>query len=97
MRNRLAIAGMLLVSAPALAQNADVRLIASTCVSCHGALGRSPGAMPPLDRRSKEDLAQALREFRSDARPATVMGRIAKGFSDAEIDAVALEIATKWR
>lgn len=30
-----------------------------------------------------------MREFKSGARPATVMGRIAKGFDDAEIDAMA--------
>ena len=30
-----------------------------------------------------------MREFKSGARPATVMGRIAKGFDDAEIDAIA--------
>lgn len=30
-----------------------------------------------------------MRAFKSGARPATVMGRIAKGFSDPEIDAIA--------
>ena len=79
------------------AQNASPQLLTLSCSGCHGANGHSPGQMPPLFGRSAEMIAQALREFRADQRPATVMNRIAKGYSDAEIDAVAREIATTWR
>lgn len=93
-----ALAGALvLLGAAAEAQNASPQLLTLSCSGCHGANGRSPGQIPPLYGRSIEALAQALREFRADQRPATVMNRIAKGYSDAEIDAVAREIATTWR
>lgn len=82
---------------PAPAQNANARLLTLSCSGCHGANGRSPGTMPPLHGRSAEAIAQALREFRAGQRAATVMNRIARGYSDAEIDAVAREIATAWR
>ena len=41
----------------------------------------------PAGRR--RDPAAALQEFRSGQRPATVMDRIAKGFTDDEIKAIA--------
>ena len=84
-------------AAPAPAQNANAQLLTLSCSGCHGANGHSPGQMPPLFGRSADMIAQALREFRADQRPATVMNRIAKGYTDAEIDAVAREIATTWR
>lgn len=84
-------------AAPAAAQNANPQLLSLSCSGCHGPNGRSPAAMPPLFGRTAETIAQALREFRGDQRQATVMNRIAKGYSDEEIDAVAREIAANWR
>ncbi len=91
----LVVAGALAV--PATAQNANPQLLGLACSGCHGANGRSQAPMPPLFGRSAEMIAQALREFRADQRPATIMNRIAKGYTDAEIDAVAREIAANWR
>lgn len=82
---------------PALAQNANPQLLTLSCSGCHGTDGRSPGAIPAINGRSAQDIAQILREFRTDARPATIMNRIARGYTDEEIDAVAREIATNWR
>ncbi|GJD47668.1 Cytochrome subunit of sulfide dehydrogenase [Methylobacterium crusticola] len=45
--------------------------------------------MPSLAGRSAEEVAGALAAFRSGARPATVMTRIAKGFSEDESRAIA--------
>ncbi|BCM87481.1 hypothetical protein NS228_02955 [Methylobacterium indicum] len=63
---------------------------ASSCSGCHGAPG---GAVPSLAGHSAEDIAASLAAFRSGARPATVMTRIAKGFSDDESRAIAAWIA----
>lgn len=90
-------AALVLSGGAAAAQNASPQLLTLSCSGCHGAGGRSPGQIPALYGRNAESLAQALREFRADQRPATVMNRIARGYSDAEIDAVAREIATTWR
>ncbi|HEY5760913.1 MAG TPA: hypothetical protein VIU34_34030 [Steroidobacter sp.] len=45
--------------------------------------------MPSLDSFTAEQIITAMQAFRSGSRPATVMNRIAKGFSDEEIKAIA--------
>ncbi|MET7246119.1 c-type cytochrome [Methylobacterium sp. EM32] len=59
---------------------------ASSCSGCHGAQG---GAVPSLGGHAAEDIAASLAAFRTGARPATVMNRIAKGFSESESRAIA--------
>jgi len=62
---------------------------ASSCAGCHA----EGAAMGALDGRSEAEIATALREYRSGARPASVMGRIAKGFSEDESQAIAAYLA----
>lgn len=81
----------------ASAQDANPRLIALSCQGCHGPGGHSPGPVPSINGRSAVALADALHSYRADQRPSTVMGRIAKGYSDAEIEAVARDIAASWK
>ena len=45
--------------------------------------------MPPIKGRSQADIADAMIEFKSGKRTGTIMDRIAKGFSDEEIRAIA--------
>jgi cytochrome c553 len=45
--------------------------------------------VPKLAGRDPQEIAGLMRAFRSGERPATVMDRIAKGYSDAEIAALA--------
>ncbi len=82
---------------PARAQSADPRLLALSCAGCHGPDGQSPGTIPSLRGKSEAAIAEALRGFRDGGRPSTVMGRIAKGYSDQEIAAVAREVAVEWK
>jgi cytochrome subunit of sulfide dehydrogenase len=67
---------------------ADAPPGASSCTGCHAARPAGP-PVPRLEGAKSAELAAALRDFKSGKRPATVMGRIAKGFSDPEIDALA--------
>lgn len=67
--------------------------MANNCFGCHGPGGTSPGSIPSIHQLSAEYLAQALRDFKTDKRPSTVMGRHAKAYSEAEIDAIARHIA----
>lgn len=61
---------------------------AASCLGCHTvAAGDSP--VPPLGTLTVEQMVTAMQAFRSGARPGTVMDRIAKGFSDDEIKAIA--------
>jgi cytochrome subunit of sulfide dehydrogenase len=90
----IAAAGAL---APAAAQNANPQLLTISCAGCHGPSGHSPSTMPSIYGRTAESIAETLRAFRDGNRPATVMNRIAKGYTDAEIDAVAREISMNWK
>ena len=92
----LAVSALALTN-PAAAQNASPKLLTVSCSGCHGPAGRSPGAMPSLYGRTADSIATALRDFRDAKRPSTVMVRFAKGYTDAEIDAVAREISVNWK
>lgn len=61
---------------------------ASACLGCHP-VAASDGPVVSLSTLAEEQIVTALQEYRSGARPATVMDRIAKGFSDEEAQAIA--------
>ena len=82
---------------PAQAQQADGRVLAMSCLNCHGPGGKSSGDIPSIAGKSEDFLKNALVDFREGKRTgnsATVMGRLAKGYSDDEIAAMAKYIAT---
>jgi len=58
---------------------------ASSCTGCHG--GVAP--LPVLTGRSVNEIVVALDGFRAGTKPATVMDRIAKGFTHDETLAIA--------
>jgi cytochrome subunit of sulfide dehydrogenase len=60
---------------------------ATACSGCHGPGGNS--VVPPLQGQAPEAIEAAMEDFRTGRRPATVMDRIAKGFSEEEIRAIA--------
>ncbi|HEY8581135.1 MAG TPA: hypothetical protein VIL72_14705, partial [Beijerinckiaceae bacterium] len=65
---------------------------ATSCTGCHGAPG---GALPSLQGQSAEAISGAMAAFRSGERPATLMNRIAKGFSDEESRAIGVWLAAQ--
>jgi cytochrome subunit of sulfide dehydrogenase len=67
---------------------AEVPLGAASCSGCHPASKSVATAVPRLHTSDAAQIATAMRDFRSGRRPATVMDRIAKGFTDEEIDAI---------
>jgi cytochrome c553 len=71
------------------------RDLAASCAICHGTNGVSPGGMPQLAGQSAATLSQHMRDFRDGKRPATIMHQIAKGYTDAQIDAMAAWFATQ--
>ena len=60
-------------------------VLALSCASCHGTNGASPGSIPRIQGRSAEYIEKAMLHFKAGERPATVMNRIAKGYTDEEI------------
>ena len=62
---------------------------AAACSGCHP-VGKSVATtVPRLAGSDAGQIAVAMQEFRAGRRPATVMDRIAKGFTDDEIKAIA--------
>jgi len=51
--------------------------------------------VPPLRGHDPAEIVAAMQAFRSGERPSTVMGRIAKGFSDDETRAIAAWLAVQ--
>ncbi|MEO6409649.1 MAG: c-type cytochrome [Burkholderiaceae bacterium] len=101
-RRRLAwlAAGLLAAgNSPVGAQTAPAsngRALAATCSACHGTDGKAlaGSGMVALARLPKEQVTAQLRAFRDGSRPSTVMQQIAKGYSEAQIDAIAAYFAT---
>jgi sulfide dehydrogenase cytochrome subunit len=95
-----ALAGLLAVAAAgvhaqAAPADARTRSLAATCTQCHGTDGKAlPGeTMVRLAGLPKEHIATQMRAFREGQRPATVMHQLAKGYTDAQIDALAAYFA----
>ena len=76
---------------PAYGQDpAYARNLASACFTCHGTDGRSVGGIPPsLAGRDRNDLLQAMKDFKAGKRPATIMHQQAKGYTDQELEILA--------
>ena len=80
------------VTAQPVPDNADLRataLLASNCSNCHGTTGTAQGAMPSLAGQQKTYIVEQMRAFRDGKRPATIMHQLAKGYTDAQIEAIA--------
>jgi cytochrome subunit of sulfide dehydrogenase len=62
---------------------------AASCTGCHPASPRVTSPVPRLAGLDRDAIVRAMRDFRSGQRAATVMDRIAKGFTDDEVQAIA--------
>ena len=62
---------------------------AAACSGCHATSARVVTPAPRIVGLEGAAIVKAMGEFRSGQRPATVMDRIAKGFTDEEIQAIA--------
>lgn len=61
------------------------QLLAYNCFNCHGDNGVSKGGLPSIKGLSASYLETSLNNYREGKQIDTVMGRIAKGLSEAEI------------
>lgn len=89
-RNILAAAvGILLIGPAAAAGPADAPPGALSCSGCHPNGRNVDTPVPRLIGRDPAVIVTSMQAFRSGQTPSTVMDRIAKGFSDDEIKAIA--------
>lgn len=71
-------------------------MLGDTCAGCHGTDGASNGpATPSISGLSETYLVDTMMAFKSGERPSTVMGRIAKGYTDEEIKTMATYFAER--
>lgn len=78
--------GLIASSMSAIAADAHTRVLASSCLSCHGPDGKSNSAMPSLAGLDKAYFVEQMKAFKTGKRPASVMHRHAQGYTDQEIE-----------
>ncbi len=71
------------------AQSATPEALAFPCMACHGPEGKSQGDIPSLHGLSYDDLKSSLYAFKLIQRRGVIMNRIARGYSDEQIEALA--------
>ena len=65
-------------------------MLGNTCAGCHGTNGVSTGpAAPTIAGKSATYIQDVMAAYKSGDRHSTIMGRIAKGYTDEEIKAMA--------
>ena len=97
LRLSLATLAMLALSPAA---EAAAPLAAQACLGCHGLNGAgATGAtgVPGLAGRDAGELRALMLAFRANERPGTIMGRIARGYTEDEITATAEHFARGGR
>jgi sulfide dehydrogenase cytochrome subunit len=74
-----------------------LRSLAANCAQCHGTDGHAaPGSeLPLLAGMPREALLAQLQAFKTGTRPSTIMGQIAKGYSEAQLEQLAAWFAAQ--
>ena len=80
------LGSVLSFAAPMAMATPTASMLADTCAGCHGVDGVSGGpAIPTIAGKSAEYLNTVMEQYKTGERHATIMNRIAKGYSEAEI------------
>lgn len=73
-------------------------MAAQTCAGCHGTQGYiDDSAFVPLAGMPKDQFIKAMNSFADGSRPSTLMGSLARAFTQAEIEAMAAYFASMPR
>ena len=68
---------------------AETVVLAGPCVTCHGPDGAGAGGIPAIKGRPAPVLLDKLTAFKQGSEPSTIMGRLAKGYSDEQLERLA--------
>jgi len=67
-----------------------VPLLVGNCIACHGPAGSSLGpAIPTIAGMSPDTFKEAMKFYQTGERPSTIMGRLAKGYSEKDFEVMA--------
>ena len=66
----------------------ELRSWAPACANCHGTNGRAQPGNEPLAGGNKDELLKKLKDFKSGAKPATIMHQLSKGYTDEQMEAI---------
>jgi sulfide dehydrogenase cytochrome subunit len=79
---------------PTLADDGTLTMLVGNCESCHGIQGSSLGpAIPTIASMEEEAFVDTMNEYKSGERPSTIMGRIARGYSEEDFKLMATYFA----
>ena len=67
----------------------QVRSWAAACANCHGTNGQAQPGNEPLAGGNKDEMLKKLMDFKSGAKPATIMHQLSKGYTDEQLTAIA--------
>ena len=91
----MAAAIAFLAVAAAVVASAEPPAGAVSCSGCHPTSTKVSSPVPRLAGQDRAAIVRAMQDFRSGQRAGTVMDRIAKGFTDDEIQALAVWFAAQ--
>ena len=81
---------LILLSSHATAETPSALMLANTCAGCHGTYGSSVGpASPTIAGMSRDYFIETMLAYKETKRPSTIMSRIAKGYTEKEIELMA--------
>lgn len=87
--NLALLAGGIAASSSLWAAGQTPAMLSNTCSACHGQFGQAVGpSIPTLAGQPAGYIADAMKKFKSGERPSTVMGRLAKAYSDDDFNAM---------
>jgi cytochrome c553 len=77
-----------LAPAPAM-DPLQMRSMAAACAGCHGTHGLAQSGHASLAGLPRAELLQKMLDFKTGAKPATLMHQISRGYSDEQLGAMA--------
>ena len=87
---RSTLAALALLAAPVAHAEVPMELLVGGCQGCHGVAGQGANAIPTIQHtRTRAEFIVMMREFRNNSVPNSVMGRIVRGYSEAEVTLLA--------
>jgi cytochrome subunit of sulfide dehydrogenase len=95
MKHIAILVGAALLALASAAFAADIPQGAAACSGCHPAKAGVDTPVPRLMGRDAAQIVAAMADFRAGKRPATIMDRVAKGFTDDEVKAIAAWFAAQ--